>query len=418
MSKERVADIQAKLLHKVLPVLERHLTDSKDTHAVRSFVAVCYVQTIRRLPLSNFDRCLHRVVNLIVTRGLRSRDLSHREKARKALVRVLSELRPEFLPVVFEEMKSQLVKGFQQHVYLFTVHHLLASLAEAGSLKPGSISHRNIELNIELLLSELFGDLGEEKANAQGNELKLIKESKLRKAIPIFEILAQYVDFRTTFLSLLAPIIKVLDESPSFSKIQQCEDLLSRVSSSLLQNKTVEGAQLLLFLYSITDRGIQMSSKVKINDEKERRDYGASPATEPARRSAAEYKAMNLRVEMYWEKGQQTIGKKKTAEISGRVLAAFGLQCLKKALKRPEIITISAQDEAKSVGPDKRQELKERLDPFVLLILNSFKTYHNPIVVTSLGILTQIIGLGLPSFTDLLGRFLSRIFKLFSQTQA
>jgi hypothetical protein len=54
----------------------------------------------------------------------------------------------------------------------------------------------------------------------------------------------------------------------------------------------------------------------------------------------------------------------------------------------------------------------------VLLILNSFKTYHNPIVVTSLGILTQIIGLGLPSFKELLGRFLSRIFKLFSQTQA
>ena len=219
MSKEQVADIQAKLLHKVLPVLERHLTDSKDSHAVRSFVAVCYVQTIRRLPLSNFDRCLHRVVNLIVTRGLRSRDLSHREKARKALIRVLSELRPEFLPVVFEEMKQQLVKGYQQHVYLFTVHHLLASLHEAGSLQPGSISYRSIELNIDLLLSELFGDLDEEKTNAQGNELKLIKESKLRKAIPIFEILAQYVDFRSTFLSLLAPIIKVLDESPSFSKI-------------------------------------------------------------------------------------------------------------------------------------------------------------------------------------------------------
>lgn len=62
---------------------------------------------------------------------------------------------------------------------------------------------------------------------------------------------------------------------------------MSRVSTSLLQNKTVEGAQLLLFLYSVTDRGIQMSSKVKINDEKESRDYGASLATEPARKSAA-----------------------------------------------------------------------------------------------------------------------------------
>jgi hypothetical protein len=39
------------------------------------------------------------------------------------------------------------------------------------------------------------------------------------KAIPIFEILAQFVDFKSTFLGLLAPIIKVLEESPAFSKI-------------------------------------------------------------------------------------------------------------------------------------------------------------------------------------------------------
>lgn len=87
-------------------------------------------------------------------------------------------------------------------------------------MTPGSISSRVIDLNIDILLSELFGDMNVEKSNAQGNELKLIKESKVRKAVPVFEILAEYVDFRTTFLSLLAPVIKVLDESPSFSKIQ------------------------------------------------------------------------------------------------------------------------------------------------------------------------------------------------------
>ena len=36
---------------------------------------------------------------------------------------------------------------------------------------------------------------------------------------------------------------------------------------------------------------------------------------------------------MYWHKTLQTIGLKKTEEISGRVMASFGLQCLKKALK-------------------------------------------------------------------------------------
>jgi hypothetical protein len=91
-------------------------------------------------------------------------------------------------------------------------------------------------------------------------------------------------------------------------------------------------------------------------------------------------------------------------------MASFGLQCLKKALKNKQIITIEDLDTEKQ-----KQDVIDRLDPFVILILNSFKTYHNPIVVTSLNIMSQIVHLGLPSFRDNLGRFLSRIFKLFEQ---
>jgi hypothetical protein len=120
---------------------------------------------------------------------------------------------------------------------------------------------------------------------------------------------------------------------------------------------------------------------------------------------------MNMKVDMYWHKSFQTIGSKKTEEISGRVMASFGLQCFKKALKNKDLIVIEDLD-----TEAKKKEIEERLDPFVILILNSFKTYHNPIVVTSLNIMSQIVHLGLPSFKENLGRFLSRIFKLFEQS--
>jgi U3 small nucleolar RNA-associated protein 20 len=113
------------LLNKVLPVLERHLTENGDKHSVRGFVVVCLAKTIRKLPLPKFNARLQKLVNLIVVQGLRSRDLSHREKARKALVKLVDEISPRFLSIIFEEMKGQLTKGFQQHVYLFTVHALL-----------------------------------------------------------------------------------------------------------------------------------------------------------------------------------------------------------------------------------------------------------------------------------------------------
>ena len=48
-----------------------------------------------------------------------------------------------------------------------------------------------------------------------------------------------------------------------------------------------------------------------------------------------------------------------------------------------------------------------------MLLLRAFKTFYNPIIVTSLHILVNIIHLGLPSFKSLVKMFLTRIFKLF-----
>jgi hypothetical protein len=86
-----------------------------------------------------------------------------------------------------------------------------------------------------LLLRELFGDLMEERLLTDTKK-KHIKEAQARKAYPIFEVYAQYIDFKESFLELISPIIKILEENPNFNKIQQCEELLAKVSSALLKN--------------------------------------------------------------------------------------------------------------------------------------------------------------------------------------
>lgn len=65
-----------------------------------------------------------------------------------------------------------------------------------------------------------------------------------------------------------------------------------------------------------------------------------------------------------------------------------------------------------------KQELKDKLDPFVVLFLRAFKTFYNPIIVTTLHILVNVIHLGLPAFKNLLKKFLIRIFKLFNLAQS
>ena len=62
--------------------------------------------------------------------------------------------------------------------------------------------------------------------------------------------------------------------------------------------------------------------------------------------------------------------------------------------------------------------MKSKLDPFVPVLLDAFRTYHNPIIVTTLHVLSQLIPLDLPSFKELMKKFLNKIFKLFETTSS
>jgi hypothetical protein len=134
-------------------------------------------------------------------------------------------------------MQDLLTRGYQLHVHLYTVHYILQALntkkevndaetagpivKSSAHLQPGQITTGIIKLMSDLLLRELFGDLLEERLAADGiqSNKKHIKESKARKAMPIFEVFAQFIDFKTSFLDLIAPVIKILEENPNFGRI-------------------------------------------------------------------------------------------------------------------------------------------------------------------------------------------------------
>jgi hypothetical protein len=62
-----------------------------------------------------------------------------------------------------------------------------------------------------------------------------------------------------------------------------------------------------------------------------------------------------------------------------------------------------------------RDELVNKLDPFVPLLLGAFKTFYNPIIVTTLNIMIHVVHLGLPSFKEHLKKFIGSILKQFAK---
>lgn len=70
---------------------------------------------------------------------LKSRCNSVRETARNTLIEMVISLGPEHLSALMEAANPLLQRGYQVHVYIFTMHALLAKLGEIGQLKHGSL---------------------------------------------------------------------------------------------------------------------------------------------------------------------------------------------------------------------------------------------------------------------------------------
>lgn len=154
--------------------------------------------------------------------------------------------------------------------------------------------------------------------------------------------------------------------------------------------------------------------RLKINDEGAKRDYGAKPDADYVMKSEAQKKLEHHEVQIKWTKSSEQASDRKTQEIGGRVLANFGLQTLKKALNQKGLILQGNEfEERANKTITVKEELVTILDPFVQPLLDSFKTFYNPIVVQTLQVMIHVIHLGLPSFKLLLRKFLNRIFKLF-----
>ena len=76
-----------------------------------------------------------------------------------------------------------------------------------------------MELLADKFLQELFTSASGVDGTLEDVEKVKIKESKSKKAIPVFEYFAQYIDFRTSFFGLIAPVMRALEENPSMNKI-------------------------------------------------------------------------------------------------------------------------------------------------------------------------------------------------------
>ena len=185
---------------------------------------------------------------------------------------------------------------------MYSVNFLLQGLHERKLLVPGDVSTGVVEMLGEKFLEELFTSNSGADGTLEDVEKVKIKESKSKKAIPTFEMFAQYIDFKQSFFALISPVVKTLELNPTINRISLCEELLGRLSPALLRNTSMTPQELLLFLYTLIKRGVGMAVKVKVNDDKDvKRDYGARKR-DIVLKCKEESKELTYGVDMVWRK--------------------------------------------------------------------------------------------------------------------
>nr|XP_046912861.1 small subunit processome component 20 homolog isoform X1 [Dermatophagoides farinae] len=266
------------LCRKLLPMLHRCLHQQsrmENVHDVNKFVdddddddhiqtiplslaivkLLKHVQLDQRVFLANLNSIILRLCQF-----LQSKAHSIRELARKTLAQILDVIGPKYFANIFNEMKILLSRGYQRHVFIYTVHVLLQRIIT--KLNGGDLDSCMVDL-IHACHEELFGSLSEEKEISQ--IVTKTKEAKKIKAYDIYEIIARSTS-ESSLRSLIEPLKTLLFDTNDHRKMQKIEKAFHRIGCGLVHNEHVSIEMLLKFLNEIFISSSFINFQSEMND--------------------------------------------------------------------------------------------------------------------------------------------------------
>nr|XP_006819783.1 PREDICTED: small subunit processome component 20 homolog [Saccoglossus kowalevskii] len=264
------------IINKILPKLEKCLTqkvDSDDEHrSVRSHVAtdteivriplaIAIIRLLLALPVQVRYQHIQRVV-LKLCHSLKSRSSDIRESSRTTLIKVMSYLGTEYIKNVIGELQHTLTRGYQKHVLTFTINAVLQGISDG--LKPGDLD-TCVDMLIQICNDELFGQIAEEKEAAAIT--RNLMEARSSKSYDIYHILSKYIS-ATHLTKLISAIKTVLDNTHSHKTVKKVEDVLRKFTLGLLENKSLDAKDILLFIHGIVTQTLPFMIKDTQEDKK------------------------------------------------------------------------------------------------------------------------------------------------------
>ncbi|XP_058787152.1 uncharacterized protein LOC131661580 [Vicia villosa] len=347
-------DIQTCLYKVVLPKIQK-LMDS-DSEKVNVNISLAALKLLKLLPADVMDTYLPTIVHRI-SNFLKSRLESIRDEARSALAACLKELGLEYLQFIVKVLRSTLKRGYELHVLGYTLNFILSKCL--SSAVSGKIDYCLGDL-LSIIENDIFGAVAEQKEVEK--IASKMKETKKKKSFESLKLVAQNVTFKNNALKLLAPVTTHLKKHVTQNIKGRLENMLHSIAAGIESNPSVDRTDLFVFIYGIVEDG--------------------------------------LKNEIGWHENKLTKMKHKDSRtnakriFSGRVVAS-GLLC-------SHLITVFGIRILHKRMKGLKQDVKDEntlslLDPFVKLLSDGLYSKYEDILSASLGCLTVLVNLPLPS---------------------
>jgi U3 small nucleolar RNA-associated protein 20 len=241
-NREKLAD---EIVNGGLPPLMKHLHEKDEsTVSARVPVAIILVKLLKLLPSDVLDAKLPSVLTDI-SHILRSKAWDSREMARDTLAKITRILGPERFGFVVKELRGALTRGYQLHVLSYTIHSILVTVIP--EFKQGDLDYCIPSL-VGVIMDDIFGITGQEKdAEDYSSQVKEVKSSKSQDSMELIAKNASIVHLA----ALVQPLQAMLLEKLDLRMVRKIDDLLSRITSGLLQNPAAESRDTLVFAYEV-----------------------------------------------------------------------------------------------------------------------------------------------------------------------
>lgn len=259
------------LENRIIPKVEDLLLKDKVEKKggiLRPSVVLALHKLIHKLPMNLFEAKLPRLLAVICD-ALRNRDSNARDVARTSLAKMVVEMDMAYLADVTRELASSLTEGYKLHVRNATLHTILLEISKVyippmnfdGKRGSQPIFDETVPALMDLIQQDIFG-VTQERRDAQGSQMRFVKEAGGSKSAHSLELIASMIRFSPSSpcgaTKQLAPSSIHVMVSPLLERLRtpgvptsvarRIKECFSRIVTGLLRNPSLKPNEVILFV--------------------------------------------------------------------------------------------------------------------------------------------------------------------------